>query len=255
MARTCARRSARSRQGSVFVWLGVLTLPLGCALPYRQEAFFGRQTVPPPGADPMTMAASARGSAHVPDADQGGDAILAHGWAVSELSGQRIELRLFNHSARPLRLSAVVDDYRASTEQGHVVILEKDFLTYPDTLDPGQEKSVSLLLPKDLNVRDVKQLTATLNEGRTVIVVRAITPQETTDPSKEEPRIGEIVQVPDPILVTPSAPLPARPVPVVRRPGDDGSMSGSIRGDRTDGRRAPSRSGRRVDREESWGFE
>lgn len=76
-------------------------------------------------------------------------------------------------------MSAVVDEYTAKTADGRVIPLKDvDFLAYPDKISPGEEKTVTIRLPKGLAAQDVVQVIARLNQGKAVVVLQSIGPKE-----------------------------------------------------------------------------
>jgi hypothetical protein len=75
-------------------------------------------------------------------------------------------------------MSGIVDEYTAKTVDGRSVPLDVDFLTYPQALNPGEEQTVTLPLPHGLPPREIAQITAKLDQGRAVAVLRAIGPAE-----------------------------------------------------------------------------
>lgn len=177
----------------------------GCAPWWRaDQEFFGRYLEP---ADASTSG-------------QGGDALTAQGATRPTLEGQRLVLRLSNHGRDPVSLSYVMDEYIAKTFNGRTILLEKDeFLTYPDRLIPGDERSVTVKLPKDVPAREIAQILLRINNGMTVIALKPILPR---------PSVAETVSAGatswQPIAVPPVSELwapsgqPAESVPVVPEP-------------------------------------
>lgn len=144
-------------------WLVVgLAWSAGCAHPSSYLAFFGRRV------DPLAQAETPW---------QLGDVITAEGAVNSGLGARTIAMSFANHGGQPLQFSYVVDQYIAKTFNGRTIALEKaDFLTYPHSVPPGDEQTVQLRLPRDLPVADIAQLVATVNNGRTVVVLRPLNP-------------------------------------------------------------------------------
>lgn len=146
--------------------------------------FFGRTMEPIADADGAAMAErhAASGVTEHPLArpiapNQGGDAITAQGSIIGGLGRQWISVSFANHGSRPLELSYVVDDYIAKLADGRTLMLEKDdFFAYPDALNPSDERSVRLQLPKDVRAHEIVQLIAKINNGRTVILLQPIGP-------------------------------------------------------------------------------
>ena len=174
--------------------MGLIAVSAGCAAPSSYPAFFGRYIEPIADADGAAI--MARGQTHpgirqpgMMDSDgtpqhflvnQGGDAMTAQGSITGGLGKEWISLSVSNHGNTPVRLSYVVDEYIAKTSTNRTLVLEKgDFLNYPNLLNPGDEKTVTLLLPKDVAAHDITQLIAKINTGRTVIVLRSLGPQPT----------------------------------------------------------------------------
>ena len=154
----------------------VLTLiaSAGCTH-VREEAFFGRYLEPPPATPPSSKQPPGAG---LVAPNQGGDAVLAQGSVISDVHGERIRLRFTNHSRQSLRFSYVEDQYLAKSARGRALALDKDeFLTYPDVVKPGEEHSVTLLLPKELPASDIVQLLVSINHGKTIIAVKPVGPE------------------------------------------------------------------------------
>ena len=161
-----------------------LVVLAGCAAPDTYLTFFGRYAEPIADADGAAIAARHAAPGVVTPQlarpitpNQGGDAITARGSIVAGLGRRWISIALANHGSRPLELSYVTDEYVAKTASGRTVMLEKDdFLTYPDVLNPGDERPVSLVLPRDVPAREITLLIANINNGRTVILLQPIGP-------------------------------------------------------------------------------
>ncbi len=138
----------------------------GCARTTREHLFSGRQVT--------HVAAEGVG-----DPRQSSQEISVQGWVVSRARGRSLSLTFSNQSASSVPMSAVVDEYTAKTAEGRAVKLEVgDFLNYPDILRPGDERSITLLLPDDVPVRHMTQVIANLNQRRVVIALHAIGPKE-----------------------------------------------------------------------------
>lgn len=181
-------------------YLALVMGVFGCVTT-RELRFFGRQASSPPNAP---LAAS-----------QGGDVVSMQGWLVSNYKGSSLSVAIANHSGAVLPMSFPADEYVAKTADGRALALEKaDFLTYPDRLRPGDEGTVSLLLPKALAVEDITQLVVKLDRGQTAVVlypVGARSPVTTAGILKPEPTIIEPARlVPDPAPpIPPLAPVAA----------------------------------------------
>ncbi len=139
----------------------------GCANTVREHLFSGRA---------VTHTSSLGGIA---DQRQSGEEIDVQGWVASHLHGRSLSLTFSNQSAAAIPMSAVVDEYTAKTADGRVVELhDVDFLAYPNRLLPGDERTVTIDLPKGLAAQEIIQVTAKLNQGRVVVVLKAIGPRE-----------------------------------------------------------------------------
>ena len=144
---------------------------VGCAAPRTYLAFFGRHV------EPIADEQIARPPGLSEAINQGGDAITAEGSVAYGLAPKQVFLKLANHGRTPVRLSYVVDEYVATTFSGRTSALEKDdFLSYPSVLSPGDSRTVSLRVPTDLPIAEITQLIATINEGKTHLLLRPLNP-------------------------------------------------------------------------------
>lgn len=142
---------------------------LSCATAYREHLFSGRA---------VTHTGSF--SAASPDsALQGGDTLSVQGWVVRQRGARALSLTFSNQSDAVVPMSAVVDEYTVKTDDGRIIFLEEaDFLSYPDKLAPGDERTVSLRLPQSLGVERISQVVARLDMGKVVVVLHALGPKE-----------------------------------------------------------------------------
>lgn len=150
---TGSRNSARAR-GSWALLPLVSALALGCASGVTHRLFFGRQLQPGPSASNQPPA------------------IIVQGASELGVNGRYLSLTFANHGMSEVRFSYIQDQYVARTVDGRAVILEKDFGSYPNSLGPGKEASVTLR-PGTLAIGHIAQIIATINGGRTVVVVSA----------------------------------------------------------------------------------
>lgn len=148
------------------VWLLAVA---GCAHPVREHLFSGR----------VVTHTSALGPAA--DPRQSAEEIGVQGWVTSGPASRSLTLTFSNQSASAVPMSAVVDEYTAKSADGRVVPLRQvEFLDYPSQLSPGDERTVAIALPKGLAAPDITTITAKLDQGRVVAVLRAIGPREPT---------------------------------------------------------------------------
>lgn len=182
---------ARSRVATILLACATA----GCSMWWRaDQEFFGRyletmgdpstSTVPSArglAQDSALQAASMglQGGAALQRQGQGGDAITAQGATIPGLDHQRLQLHIANHGRDPVTLSFIEDEYAAKTFNGRTIMLEKDdFLNYPDRLAPGDEKPVTLALPKDVPAREIAEIIAKIHHGKIGIPLRPIKPRE-----------------------------------------------------------------------------
>ncbi len=141
-----------------------LTL-LGCGAVTREHLFSGRA---------VTQVAVASSGAQ-----QSSEEVSVQGWVVHGNMEQSLTLTFSNQSSVVIPMSALVDEYTVKTDDGRVTqIKEVDFLAYPDKLSPGDEKTVTLFLPKGVIPKNITQVIAKLNQGKTVVVLQSIGPKE-----------------------------------------------------------------------------
>lgn len=141
-------------------------LPLGCATAAGPQPALNHE-VPPVGVDQVDQE-DADGTAR----DPGAPDIVARGSSQWSRSGQTISLHFTNRRRVPVQLRYLADEYLARTRSGRVLVLEKDFLTYPDRVSPGTEASVTLRFPNAEPAADITYLIAMINDAQTVIILR-----------------------------------------------------------------------------------
>ena len=155
VAGTCAAaRSARQRVVSHALWTLLVVVPLGCATTGHQQLFFGHQ-----------LQLGGAGGQNEP-------AVVVQGTASKwPFKGHTISLNFVNHGSVPVRFGYLIDEYVARTLDGRAIVLRKDFYAYPHLLNPGSEQSVTLFVPKELPIDEVTHIVATINNGRTVVML------------------------------------------------------------------------------------
>lgn len=151
--KTAVMHSARARGTWVLLPL-VSALALGCASDVTPRLFFGRQLQSGPSASDQPPA------------------LIVQGASESGVNERSLSLTFANHGMSEVRFSYIQDQYVARTVDGRAVILEKDFGSYPSSLGPGRKVSVTLW-PGMLAIEHIAQIIATINGGRTVVVVSA----------------------------------------------------------------------------------
>lgn len=143
--------------------------------------------------------------------------ISVQGWVMSRPQGRSLSLTFSNESGTVIPMSGVVDEYTAKTVDGRAVPLDVDFFTYPQALNPGEEQTVTLPLPRDLPPREITQITAKLNQGKAVAVLRAIGP---TEPPAWRVGTPSAVMIDEPARSVRMDPAqsPMRPIPEILEP-------------------------------------
>ena len=165
--------------------------------------------------------------------------VVAHAEITTTKNNRRsIALRIVNHGSQPLYLSYVMDEYVARTSQGDAIVLDKEFLGYPDLISAGEEAVIRLSVPAGVPA-DVSHLIATLNRGLTVVVLTAqrqssaiasgvpvIGAPQPPEPAAQQPGLAEPIAAPlapQPIAAKPPtatvmAPRPPAPAPAEAQP-------------------------------------
>ncbi len=209
--------AVRSALLAAVVSAGCAPVTAGSFINTGSQEFFGRHVVP--GAGSTATAASRQ---------QGGEAVTAQASAIAQLGRDQITVQLTNHGRRPIRLSYVLDEFSALTANGRAVALEKDardFLRYPDQLEPSSEATLGLWLPPDVPLGDVRQLQVTLGDGRIPVILRPIGPRPSAGSVGEGPRQWPtppsaplITSAWPPVATEAPAAVEAVPVPMVPEP-------------------------------------
>jgi len=132
-------------------------------------------------------------------------------WSMEE--GDRLFLNFTYRGYKRMRFSYIDDTYAAGTTDGRTVVLGKNFLTYPDNVDPGETADVSLLLPDDLKPDNITHIVATLDNKQRVVQIQ---PTHRNLPPRSAPRISA------PVL--PAAP----PAPAYAQPKKPKTLGGKI---------------------------
>lgn len=127
----------------------------------------------------MTHVASAAAPGSEAGAEQSSEEVSVQGWLVHDMTGRSLTLTFSNQTATLIPMSALVDEYSAKTDDGRVILLkETDFLNYPDKIAPGDERTVTLILPGNIKAQRITQVIAKLNQGKVVVVLQSISPGE-----------------------------------------------------------------------------
>ena len=135
--------------------------------------------------------------------------LSAEGWVVAKPPEQWLSIQIANQGASSVHLSYVADKYTAKTRDGRTVVLETtDFLNYPSAIPPGSQGVVTLLVPKDVLVHELARIVATLNMGRTVVVLEPIGAGVSVVPPASAPILPEDDGAPVPMFRRSGGPVP-----------------------------------------------
>ncbi len=155
---------------SLIVSVMLAALSFGCIQTTREHLFSGRA---------VTHIASAITPENASGSRQSSEEVSVQGWLVHDTTGRFLTLTFSNQSQAAIPMSALVDEYSAKTDDGRIFILkEVDFLNYPEKLIPGDERTVTIALPRNLSAAMITQVVAKLNQGKVVVVLQSIGPRE-----------------------------------------------------------------------------
>ena len=100
--------------------------------------------------------------------------VHVEGVSASTPRGPAIAMKIANHGGESIRLSAVVDRYFVDLSDGQTIELDEDFFRYPNQVAAGSEESVTLLLPKGIDLMRIAKIYGTIDDGRLHLM---LTPQ------------------------------------------------------------------------------
>lgn len=94
------------------------------------------------------------------------------GFSDSTIEGAQLHLSFMHRGSEIIRFSYIDDTYVAGTIDGRAVVLDKNFLNYPDTVYAGETAEVSLKLPSHLNPAAITHIIATLDNKRRIVQIQ-----------------------------------------------------------------------------------
>lgn len=126
------------------------------------------------------------------------------GFSEWTIEGGQLNLSFLYLGSEMIRFSYIDDVYVAGTTDGRAVILDKDFLSYPNNIYSGETADVSLKLPSNLNPAEITHIVATLDNKQRIVQIQ---PTYRNPPPPSAP----VVAIPSPN--TPPVPIaePAKP--------------------------------------------
>jgi len=99
-----------------------------------------------------------------------------------------------NRGSSPVLLSYISDEYVGTTRDERSISLEKeDFLNYPEALNPGDTRTVTLRLPRDLSIDELAFMTARLYIPRAVVTLFPVEARVSAAPETAIPLISPSV--------------------------------------------------------------
>ena len=154
------RQTSSAPRGGVLATAVAVLSVIGCAARDTGHLLFGDET-PFFGVEQASQEPGAEGP------------LLVEGSSYSGAAGSTISLLFSNRTTTPIRLDYLLDQYVVQTFDGQAVVLEKEFLSYPRTLSPGADGSVTLLVPDRLSPANITSLTATVDHGRRTVTLHS----------------------------------------------------------------------------------